>query len=147
MLVKLQTSRRFVSSSTGNVEAVCRGEHLAGGEDGAAAAVQGQAEVGEVNQQHHLATPRPWVFLYIFRKLVSCFLLMAKMSFRKNTSPCLPGVLVLPRLLAVDGPLHPVPMLVPGHGLAAAALGVRVREEVAVDGGGQAGHAAGHRLH
>ena len=56
VIVKLQTSRRFVSSSTGDVEAVCRGQHLAGGEDGAAAAVQGEAEVSEVHQQHHLPT-------------------------------------------------------------------------------------------
>ena len=58
MIVKLQTSRRFVSISTGDVEAVCRGQHLAGGEDGAAAAVQSEAQVGEVHQQHHLATTR-----------------------------------------------------------------------------------------
>ena len=70
MLVKLQTSRRFVSSSTGDVEAVCRGEHLAGGEDGAAAAVQGEAQVGEVHQQHHLDTPRPWVFFSAADRLI-----------------------------------------------------------------------------
>ena len=69
------------------------------------------------------------------------------MSFKKSTEPCLPGVLVLPRLLPVDGPLHSVPMLVPGHGPAAAALGVRVWEEVAVDGGGQTSHGAGYGLH